>query len=376
MHLHGLAARGPQDDPLRQRGHEQHAARRRAHEGHLSRAARPAACPSIRARCSSRRSSSIRRSLLADLRRVFESAARSNTAIYTLDPRGLAPSDFGIEDTVSQSVDRQMLNETTDLLRVIAGETDGRAIVSRNDPVPELQRMIRDNSAYYLLGYVSTAAPRDGKFHEIQVRVKRHGRRRPRAQGLLGVLRGDDQRRERGERAVRCRPPTSAPRSNASPPSPTRAAVARDSWLGARTGANSKAQVTFAWEAAAARRRPTRWRRSIACPITATSVAGEHAVHRARGEGSGRAEAGGPRRASTRRRVPVTVRIVVRERQGPARRCRRGLARSAGLHRRPARRSRRRSSIAAGRCATSRRFARRRRRCRWRCARSRASNGC
>ncbi len=33
--------------------------------------------------------------------------------------------------------------------------------------------MLDDTSAYYLLGYTSTEAPRDGKFHEIQVRVKR-----------------------------------------------------------------------------------------------------------------------------------------------------------------------------------------------------------
>ena len=32
-----------------------------------------------------------------------------------------------------------------------------------------------DASAYYLLGYTSTEAPRDGKFHEIAVRVKRRG---------------------------------------------------------------------------------------------------------------------------------------------------------------------------------------------------------
>jgi hypothetical protein len=57
-----------------------------------------------------------------------------------------------------------------DMLRTIAGETDGRAIVNRNDAMPELKRMVKDNSAYYLLGYTSSVAARDGKFHEIQVR--------------------------------------------------------------------------------------------------------------------------------------------------------------------------------------------------------------
>ena len=35
--------------------------------------------------------------------------------------------------------------------------------------------MIDDVSAYYLLGYTSTEAPRDGKFHEIKLSVKRKG---------------------------------------------------------------------------------------------------------------------------------------------------------------------------------------------------------
>ena len=38
-----------------------------------------------------------------------------------------------------------------------------------------MKQIMRDSSAYYLLGYNSTQAPSDGKFHEIKVRVKRPG---------------------------------------------------------------------------------------------------------------------------------------------------------------------------------------------------------
>ena len=38
-----------------------------------------------------------------------------------------------------------------------------------------MKQIIRDSSGYYLLGYNSTQAPTDGKFHEIKVRVKRRG---------------------------------------------------------------------------------------------------------------------------------------------------------------------------------------------------------
>ena len=72
----------------------------------------------------------------------------------------------------------QALQSSQDTLRVLAGETDGRAIVNRNDLDAGLRQIVRDSSAYYLLGYNSTQAPTDGKFHAIKVRVKRPGARR------------------------------------------------------------------------------------------------------------------------------------------------------------------------------------------------------
>ena len=62
-----------------------------------------------------------------------------------------------------------------DTLRVLADQTDGRAIVNRNDLAVGMKQIMRDSSAYYLIGYNSSQAPVDGKFHEINVRVKRPG---------------------------------------------------------------------------------------------------------------------------------------------------------------------------------------------------------
>ena len=112
--------------------------------------------------------------LLNRMRDIFSSANRTNTSIYTMDPRGLATSEFDVsEPGVAYENDRRVLNEATDGLKVIADQTDGRAIVGKNDPLPDLRQMIADTSAYYLLGYTSSEAPRDGKFHEIKVSVKR-----------------------------------------------------------------------------------------------------------------------------------------------------------------------------------------------------------
>jgi len=111
--------------------------------------------------------------LLDQMKRIFMAASRSNTSFYPLDPRGLAASEFSIADKVSYEADRDALQQSMDILRILATNTDGRAIVNANDPTPALQQMLRDSSAYYLLGYTSTEAPRDGKFHQIDVKVRR-----------------------------------------------------------------------------------------------------------------------------------------------------------------------------------------------------------
>lgn len=115
------------------------------------------------------------RDLLDQLRRVFLAASRSNTSFYPLDPRGLAAQEFSVADRVDPSVDREALTASLDVLHVLATNTDGRAIVNSNDPRPQLTQMLRDSSAYYLLGYTSSEAPRDGRFHPIRVTVKRPG---------------------------------------------------------------------------------------------------------------------------------------------------------------------------------------------------------
>jgi hypothetical protein len=62
-----------------------------------------------------------------------------------------------------------------DVLRVLADNTDGRAIVNRNDLAAGMKQIMRDASGYYLIGYTSTAAPTDGKFHTIEVKTRRPG---------------------------------------------------------------------------------------------------------------------------------------------------------------------------------------------------------
>ena len=60
---------------------------------------------------------------------------------------------------------RRPARQTQDTLHVLADNTDGRAIVNRNDLDVGMKQIMRDSSGYYLLGYNSTQAPTDGKFH-------------------------------------------------------------------------------------------------------------------------------------------------------------------------------------------------------------------
>jgi len=105
---------------------------------------------------------------VGELRDVYEAANRANVAVYPLDPRGMT---IGRRDTTSA----QMMNFTVgdrDMLKALALETGARAIVDRNDVRGELQRIVRDASAYYLIAYESPH-PDDGRFHRVTVRVAR-----------------------------------------------------------------------------------------------------------------------------------------------------------------------------------------------------------
>jgi VWFA-related protein len=89
---------------------------------------------------------------------VVQSANRNNVTIHTLDPRPLGAVEFG----------------GNFVLRRFSDETGGRAIFNTNDHAQHLDEVIEDASAYYLIGYTPTRGDvADGKFHKIEVEVKR-----------------------------------------------------------------------------------------------------------------------------------------------------------------------------------------------------------
>jgi VWFA-related protein len=71
--------------------------------------------------------------LQREMQDVWDSCNRNNTAIYAVDPRGLAVGGFDITANISMRTSQNYLNASIDTLRELADNTDGRAIVNRND---------------------------------------------------------------------------------------------------------------------------------------------------------------------------------------------------------------------------------------------------
>jgi VWFA-related protein len=134
----------------------------------------------------------------AATRDAISAAARANVNVFALDPRGLIgmTTDFvdnmraGAPDVMGtdrmkpagtpSSGTQALLGEmrlTQDSLRTLADSTGGFAAVDTNSFAEAFDRITDANSRYYLLGYAPPVHPRDGRFHRIEVRVKRPGLR-------------------------------------------------------------------------------------------------------------------------------------------------------------------------------------------------------
>ena len=180
-----------------------------------------------------------------DLRRLFSTANRFNTAIYTLDPRGLAAEEYDVsQPTVNFRTNQRALLQTQDTLRVLAEETDGRALINQNDFGDGLSQMMHDASAYYLLGYTSSQSPTDGEFHEIEVRVNRPGVQVRNRRGFWAVTERDA---ERALQAPLNEPPQAVDVALGALAEPVRGRLVR-TWMGTSRSDDGRTQVTFVWE--------------------------------------------------------------------------------------------------------------------------------
>jgi VWFA-related protein len=159
---------------------------------------------------------------------AMEAANRGNVTIHVIDPRPLGSVGFGAANT----------------LRRIAADTGGRAIVNTNDPTEQLNGVMADASAYYLIGYTPTRRGNDGRFHEINVRVKRRGVRVTARRGYWSAS-----EKELTAAAEAAATPVNVGLTTAlgalSDSVNTRAVSV---WTGFARGEGDRTRVTFAWE--------------------------------------------------------------------------------------------------------------------------------
>jgi VWFA-related protein len=157
---------------------------------------------------------------------LTEAANNNNTAIYTVDPRGL-------------------VGNSSDYLRMIAERTGAESFLSNNAPERALLQVVKDASGFYLLGYSSTRNPQDGKFHSIKVRVNRRGVTVRNRRGYWAPN-PTERERARAEAAATEAIPVDVTSALAvlSAARPERTV---DLWVGVERGGDGVAAVTAAW---------------------------------------------------------------------------------------------------------------------------------
>ena len=174
-----------------------------------------------------------------DLTKVMSDLLRTgsdtNTAVYTVDPRGLQAG-------------RGISMRMSDVLPALAYGTGAEPITS-NDFGGALRRVVSHASVVYLLGYAPKQMAYDGRFHQIKVRVKRPGMD-VRARAGYWAPRVADMQRAATEAAAYTRPPEVARAFNELPPanSPKYA----DLFIGVAPATEGRSAVTLAWAPRAA----------------------------------------------------------------------------------------------------------------------------
>jgi VWFA-related protein len=119
-----------------------------------------------------------------ELRAAVNAAVRANVAIYPVDARGLQAivpgggarqaSKGGLSAFTGSAVANQFstLQAQQETLTTLASDTGGTAFTDTNDFSEAFTKVTKDISSYYILGFASTNANKDGRFRRLSVRLK------------------------------------------------------------------------------------------------------------------------------------------------------------------------------------------------------------
>src|SRR5688572_26819537 len=134
----------------------------------------------------------VRSLAIEDLHAAITAATRGNVTIYPLDPAGLLLSRDLTEQVIANSdplteVSQTRIGRLQDL-RGLAETTGGFAILDTNNFESGFSRVVRENSTYYVLGFSAGSTRADGRFRNVEVRVKRPGLQVRARKGYLAPL--------------------------------------------------------------------------------------------------------------------------------------------------------------------------------------------
>jgi len=119
------------------------------------------------------------------LRAATASAVKANVSIYPVDIRGLQAFPPGGESQNASLHGQSAYNgaavlsdlsgnaATQDTLSTLASDTGGKAFFDSNDFSGVFSQVQKDSSAYYVLGFTSTNALKDGRFRHLKVQLNR-----------------------------------------------------------------------------------------------------------------------------------------------------------------------------------------------------------
>jgi VWFA-related protein len=172
---------------------------------------------------------------------VIRSANRGAVSIFTLDPRALAAQPLAGVPRVATTSAGDSAHDKPNVLTTLASETDGEAMLTAAAMKPAFDRLVRDLSGHYILTLAGPDAGDGGRFHPVEVRVRRPNVLLRARRGYWSATPADLFRSSE----------TARPATPALPPLlPRRASPIIRPWFGVTRDAAGSSQVSFVWEAA------------------------------------------------------------------------------------------------------------------------------
>jgi VWFA-related protein len=103
---------------------------------------------------------------------ALEIARKAGVPIYAIDPRGV-PDCTAVRGPCAEPP-RENIRNQQNHMRELSENTGGRAFVGYGDNERAVRELVEDSNSFYLLGYYPDPLVRDGKFHDVEVKVTGH----------------------------------------------------------------------------------------------------------------------------------------------------------------------------------------------------------